>query len=87
MDCRRFREGAEQTWVRALTTTSPELLEQLVDGELSCIGPDGQYEDREAPPGGASRAAITGGHAGAGSSRAETRMNAGGWGREVMLGV
>jgi len=39
---------AEQTWVRALTTGSPALLEQLVDSEFSFIGPDGQYEDREA---------------------------------------
>jgi hypothetical protein len=39
---------AEQTWVRALTTSSPALLEQLVDSELSFIGPDGEYEDRDA---------------------------------------
>jgi uncharacterized protein DUF4440 len=39
---------AEQTWVRALTTNTPALLEQLVDAELSFIGPDGQLEDREA---------------------------------------
>ena len=38
---------AEQIWVRALTTSRPALLEQLVDAEFSFIGPDGQYEDRE----------------------------------------
>jgi len=39
---------AEQTWVRALTSNTPELLEQLVDSEFSFIGPDGEYEDRDA---------------------------------------
>lgn len=41
-------KDAEQTWVRALVTSSPDLLANLVDDEFSFIGPDGQYEDREA---------------------------------------
>jgi ketosteroid isomerase-like protein len=41
-------KNAEQTWVRALVTGSPDLLAGLVDDEFSFIGPDGQFEDREA---------------------------------------
>ena len=41
-------QEAEQTWVRALTTSNPELLAALIDDEFSFIGPDGEFEDRTA---------------------------------------
>lgn len=41
-------QAAERTWARALETSNAELLVDLVDDEFSFIGPDGQFEDREA---------------------------------------
>ena len=41
-------QEAERTWVRALVTSDPNLLAALVDDEFSFIGPDGEFEDREA---------------------------------------
>jgi ketosteroid isomerase-like protein len=39
---------AERTWARALETNDPALLADLVDAEFSFIGPDGEYEERDA---------------------------------------
>lgn len=47
LDTRQLQD-AERTWVRALTDAKPELLAALVDDQFSFIGPDGQFEDREA---------------------------------------
>lgn len=41
-------QDAERTWVRALVEGKPEMLATLVDEEFSFIGPDGQFEDRDA---------------------------------------
>ena len=46
-DLRQLPE-AERTWVRSLETGDAALLGRLVDDEFSFIGPDGEYEDREA---------------------------------------
>ena len=39
---------AEQVWVRSLVTGDPDLLARLVDDGFTFIGPDGNYEEREA---------------------------------------
>jgi ketosteroid isomerase-like protein len=39
-------QTAERTWVRALEGGDAALLERFVDGEMSFIGPDGEFEDR-----------------------------------------
>jgi ketosteroid isomerase-like protein len=39
---------AEHTWVKALEEGKPALLETLIDNEFSFIGPDGEYEERQA---------------------------------------
>ncbi|HVK77273.1 MAG TPA: nuclear transport factor 2 family protein [Kofleriaceae bacterium] len=41
-------QAAERTWVRALETSNADLLADLIDDEFSFIGPDGQFEDRDA---------------------------------------
>ena len=39
---------AENTWVRALESGDPALLEGLIDAEFTFIGPDGELEERAA---------------------------------------
>lgn len=46
-DLERLAE-AERTWVRALETGDVRLLESFVDEACTFIGPDGQFEEREA---------------------------------------
>ncbi|HKP62806.1 MAG TPA: nuclear transport factor 2 family protein [Polyangiales bacterium] len=46
-DLERLAE-AERTWVRALETGDVRLLETFVDEACTFIGPDGQFEEREA---------------------------------------
>ncbi len=41
-------QDAEGTWVKALVTSNADLLAGLIDDEFSFIGPDGQFEDRDA---------------------------------------
>lgn len=41
-------EAAEALWARSLTSGDPALLATLIDGTFSFIGPDAQFEEREA---------------------------------------